>query len=231
MIKLFEKLLNLIYIQPCFFCGSKKDDDIICTDCRSKIHFLPPGVFRVDLGCDIYVCCLYDEIIKKLIKDFKYHNKKKLCILQARLMYEYWQKLNKKESFLILPVPIHQARRKERKYNHMDLTAREFSNLTGYKTNTNFLIRIKDTQNQFKLHKQERIKNTVNAFDTNPIEKIDKNTNILIIDDITSTGITLKEIIKLLKTQGYNNITALTLSTPDIWNCSRRETEEAVCFS
>ena len=42
--------------------------------------------------------------------------------------------------------------------------------------------------------------------------------NILIIDDITSTGITLEEIIKVLRKNGYKNIKALTLATPDIWN-------------
>jgi len=179
---------------------------------------MPPAVFREYLGCNIYAGCLYDEIIKKLIKDFKYHNQKKLAQLQAQLMYEYWQGLNKKENYLILPVPIHKNRMKERKYNHMDLTADEFSKLTGYKTNKKFLIRIKDTQKQYNLHKRDRIKNISNAFDINEKETIDKETNLLIIDDITSTGITIEEIIKLLKKNGYSKITALTLATPDIWN-------------
>ena len=88
----------------------------------------------------------------------------------------------------------------------------------GYKVNKNFIIRTKDTQKQYKLHKSERIKNIKNAFELNNENAPDKSTPLLIIDDITSTGITLEEIIKLLKTNGYNNITALTLATPDIWN-------------
>ena len=133
-------------------------------------------------------------------------------------MYEYWLDLHKKETFLILPVPIHPSRREERKYNHMDLVADELSKLTGYKNNKKFLLRTKDTIKQFNLNKTQRLQNIKNAFEINKDETIDTNENLLIIDDITSTGITLEEIIKLLKKNGYKKITALTLSTPDIWN-------------
>lgn len=179
---------------------------------------MPPSTFRENRGCKIYACTLYDEITKRLIRDLKYHNKKKLAPLQAKIMYEYWKELNKEGEYLILPVPIHPHRKKERKYNHMDLVGDELCKLTNYKINKNFLLRTKDTQKQFKLSKQERIKNIKGAFDINLEEDISKETALLIIDDITSSGITLEEIIKLLNKNGYKNITALTLSTPDIWN-------------
>ena len=66
---------------------------------------MPPSVFKEQNNCKIYACTLYDEITKKLIKDLKYHNKKILASLQAKIMYEYWLDLHKKENFLILPVP------------------------------------------------------------------------------------------------------------------------------
>ena len=218
MIKILEKLLNLIYIQPCYFCKSVKDDNIICKKCYAKIHFLPPAAVKEISGVKIYACCLYDGIIKQLIKDFKYHNKKKLAPLHAKLMYEYLQELPLKQDFVIIPVPISKQRMKERKYNHMDLVADELSVLTGFKANKKLLTRIKDTEKQFKLHKQERIKNIKDAFTVKEEEAIEKDTQLLIIDDITSTGTTLEEIIKTLHERGYKNITALALSTPDIWN-------------
>ncbi len=218
MIKLLEKLLNLIYIQPCYFCRSTKEDKILCSKCYKKIHFMPESVFKVINGCNVYACCLYDGIIKSLIRDLKYHKKKKLAKLQAQLMYEYWQELHKSSDFIIVPVPIHKNRLKERKYNHMDLIAEEFSLLTNYKINKNLILRIKDTQKQFNLKKAERIKNIKGAFVVNEEEILEKSQKILIIDDITSTGITLEEVIKPLKKAGYKNITALTLATPDIWN-------------
>lgn len=218
MIKLFEKLLSLIYIQPCYFCKSTKEDSLICDNCYKKIHFLPSSVFRVIENCDIYACCLYDDIIKILIKSLKYKNQKKLAKIQAKIMFDYWKDINKKDDYLIIPVPIHKERLKERKYNHMDLVADEFSKLTKYEVLKNFLIREKDTQKQYNLHKKERIKNIQGAFSINEKIKPSIEKNILIIDDITSTGITIEELIKVLNKNEYYNITALTLATPDIWN-------------
>jgi len=179
---------------------------------------MPRGVLKEINNCEIYACTIYDDIIKTLIKDLKYKKQKKLAKLQAQIMYRFWQELEISNKYIILPVPIHSHRLKERHYNHMNIVADEFALLTGFSTNQNFLVRTKDTQKQFKLKKSERIKNIKNAFDINADNKPNKEANLLIIDDITSTGITLEEIIKLLKKQGYKNIKALTLATPDIWN-------------
>lgn len=214
MIKFIEKLLSLIYIQPCYFCKSTKEDTLICSKCYSKIKFLGIDVFKKINDVNIYACTIYDEIIKKLIRDLKYHKQKQLAPLQAQIMKKYLDELKLTEDFLILPVPIHPNRKKERKYNHMDLVGEELSKTTGYKINKEFLRRIKDTQKQYKLNKQERIKNINGAFDIDISQSINKDTQLLIIDDITSTGITLEEIIKTLKTHGYNKITAITLATP-----------------
>ncbi len=217
MINLLEKLLNLIYIQPCYFCRSTKEDSLLCSKCHEKIKFYPLNTAAIIADSNVYACTFYEGIIKNLIISLKYYNKKRLAYYAAKIMYEYWQKLNINKEFLIIPVPIHKNRRKERKYNHMELTADEFAKLTGYSVNKNFLIREKDTLKQYNLHKQERIENIKNAFVINKNVKSDKNTNILILDDITSTGATLNEIIKLLKENGYVNITALCLATPDIF--------------
>ncbi len=218
MIKFLEKLLNIIYIQSCYFCKSTKDESIICKDCYNKIHFLPPSVLRRLNNSDTYACCIYDGIIKKLIRDLKYNNKKKLAPLGANFLYEYIQKLNLNSDYVIIPVPISKGRLKERHYNHMDIIAEKLSKLTKHKTEKNLIIRIKDTKKQYKLHKQERIENIKDAFKINTEINLQKNTPLLIIDDITSTGITFQEIIKELKNAGYNEITAIALSTPDIWN-------------
>ncbi len=216
MINIFEKLLNLIYIQPCCFCGSAKHDTLICPDCLNKIHFLPSSVFRKISLCDVYVCTLYDGIIKSLVRDLKYRSQKKLAKVQAKIMFDYFKQLNLNKEFIIVPVPIHNNRLKERKYNHMDIVADEFSKLTKFKADKTLLIRVKDTQKQYNLKKSERILNLKDAFKINKNTDTDKN--LLIIDDITSTGATLKEIIRTLQNGGYKNITALTLATPDIWN-------------
>ena len=71
---------------------------------------MPESVFKVIKDCNVYACALYDGIIKSLVRDLKYHKKKKLAKLQAQLMYEYWQELHKSSEFLVVPVPIHKNR-------------------------------------------------------------------------------------------------------------------------
>ena len=218
MLKLWEKFLSLIYSRYCHFCHSADEDKILCSKCYKKIHFLPPDIIKNINGCPVYSVAIYDGIIKTLIRDLKYHNKKYLAKTQAELMCAFWKQLNLKEKYIIIPVPIHKKRKKERKYNHMDIVADELSKLLDFDVDKNLIIRVKDTQNQYRLKKQERIKNIKNAFEINKDENMDKSAKILVIDDITSTGITLEEIIKVLKQANFNDITALTLATPDIWN-------------
>lgn len=218
MIKLFEKLLRLIYVRSCFYCKSTKEDSDLCSNCRKKIHFKPHVLTKLINDCKVFSCTIYDDVIEKMIKDLKYKGKKNLAKLHAQIMYDYFKKLNLNNNFLVISVPIHKNRKRERTYNHMDLVAKEFSKLSGFKSNTNFLLRIKNTKKQFNLHKNERIKNLKDAFTINSYENVDKNADLLIIDDITATGATLNELIKLLNKNGYKNITALTLASPALKN-------------
>ena len=126
-------------------------------------------------------------------------------------MYEYFSKIfDKKENFLIIPVPMHKKRFKQRKYNHMDLVADELSKLTGWKVNTKLIQRIKETKPQYKLNTKEREENLKNAF---KVTKENYNgEKLLLIDDILTTGSTLTEIIKTLNKEGITNIVGLTTS-------------------
>lgn len=219
MIKILEKLLNLIYIKECYSCGSQEEDSYLCSKCRNKVHFLPHSIFKYINETPVFAAALYDDVVKQLIKALKYKGQKHIAAVIAGLMFEYWTSIKiSKSDFLVIPVPIHKLRRKERRYNHMDLVAKEFCCLTKYKYNNDFLVRIKDTKKQYNLKRQERIENIKNAFDVNINNMPDKSINLLIIDDITSTGTTLSEIINVLKNKGYKNITAFALATPDIWN-------------
>ena len=191
----------------------------MCSKCFDELEFLPAEVNRKVFKSEVYCAGVYDKNLQKLIRGLKYHRQSDLAYYQAKFMWQYWQRLDLLEDdFQIVPVPIFAKRKKQRKYNHMDLVADEFSLLTGFVVKKDFLLRVKDTQKQFKLKKYERIQNIRNAFDLNIEKAPNIDSNILLIDDITSTGITLDEIIKCLKKRGYKNITALTLATPDIWN-------------
>ncbi len=214
MIKHLKKLLDYIYKKKCYICSSSKGNSLFCNNCYEKLDYLPFKPVETIDNIDIFSCCYYKNSIQKLIRGLKYHNKKELSFYQAKIMSDYWKNIKEKENnYLVIPVPLHKDRLKQRKYNHMDLVAQDFCKLNGYCLNTNIVKRIKNTSPQYKLTKKEREKNLSGAFKIEIKEKI--TTPILLIDDITTTGSTLLEIIKELKKAGIKDIKALTTSIPE----------------
>lgn len=204
MINFFTQLLDLIYKKKCYFCSSSKENTLMCQKCYEKIPLLSPKMLVSIEGVPVYCAGVYEKELKKLIRGIKYHNQKELAFFQAKLMFDYWQKLQKHfssdEKFVIVPVPLYKSREKKRKYNQMELAAKEFSKLTGYEVKNDLIRRIKDTKPQYKLTKKEREKNLHNAFEC------DKSNfhgeKLLLIDDILTTGSTMEEMVKTLKNAG-----------------------------
>lgn len=214
MIKFTKKLLDYIYKKKCYFCSRSKENIKFCHECYEKISFLPFKKLDEILNTDVYSCCFYKGIIQKLIRGVKYHRQEELAFYQAKLMMEFWQKIQEKEeNYTVVPVPMYKERLKKRKYNHMDLVGLEFCKLAGYEFNNKLIERVKNTIPQYKLSKQQREENLKGAFLVN-LNFLPKNP-VLIIDDITTTGSTLSETIRELKKNGINNITALTTAIPE----------------
>ena len=212
MIEKILGLLDWIYKKRCYFCKSSKESVRMCSDCFDKLSALPINVNRIINGVNIYCAGNYSKDLQKLIRGLKYHKQRDLAYFQAKFMYEYWQKLNFEEDFQVVPVPLHSARKKKRKYNHMELVAKEFCYLTGYEYNFDLIKRIKDTKPQYKLTKQERAKNLHQAFKVDTSKNLNKR--ILIIDDICTTGSTFEEMINEFKRNGICDIICFATTTP-----------------
>ena len=212
MFKFLIKILDFVYKKKCYFCRSSYHNTLMCEKCYDKIEELSLGAILTVSDVKIYSCCHYVKEMQKLIRGVKYHNQKDLAYFQAKFMYEYFQKINKENnSFVIVPVPLHKKRQKQRKFNHMELVANEFSKMSGWEVKTNLIERIKETKPQYKLNKKEREENLANAFKVYP-ENYECE-NLLIIDDILTTGSTLMEMIKEFKQNKITKITCLTTST------------------
>lgn len=201
-------LLDWIYKKKCYFCGKSKDSAKMCSKCYEKMILNSTNVDRIIDGVNVYAAGIYETVIQKMIRGLKYHNQKELAYYQAKFMWEYWQLLNISGDFVIVPVPLHKTRQKKRKYNHMELVAIEFANFSGYETNFELITRIKDTRPQYNLKKAQRMENLKNAFEINS-SILPQNRNILLIDDICTTGSTFESIIKELHNSKFYNITCL----------------------
>ncbi len=209
----FIGLLDWIYKKKCYFCGKSKESVKMCSKCFDDLEFLPVQVNRKFNGVNTYCAGVYSKNLQKMIRGLKYHRQKDLAYYQAKFMWEYWTRLGIDGDFQIVPVPIFPKRKKQRKYNHMELVAVEFSKLSGYEVNFELIKRIKDTKPQYKLNKSQRMLNLDKAFEVHK-ENLIPDKKILIIDDICTTGSTFEEMIKEFNKVGICDITCFATTTP-----------------
>lgn len=206
-------LADFIYRKKCFICSDSKENKRLCSRCFDKIEFLPLQIDRAVSEKRVYCACEYDGVIRQIIRNIKYHNQKDLAIYEAKILFSYWKKVNKDDrKYIIVPVPLSKERLKKRKYNQVEVIAKELCKLTGYEINTCLVERIRNTKPQYDLNRKQRLENLKDAFKIN-IENYN-NEPILLLDDICTTGATFESIIKEFEKYNIDDITCLAAATP-----------------
>ena len=217
--KICQKCLDSIQIYSSFFCPKCKSRVPDAEkSCHKEVKFLlaPAADYQ-------------NQAVKNLIWFLKYHKWQGVMKIIEPIINRYLDVLNSDfKDFIVIPIPLHPDRLKERGFNQSELIAEIFSNssakLTTRKTNgsatpainchlmTNNLKRIKHTKNQAELKNiNERIKNIENCFVlTNPKEI--ENKNIVLVDDVFTTGSTMNEAVKILKQAGAKKIIAFVFA-------------------
>lgn len=233
-------ILNYIYPKniTCIICDNPikiTNSYSLCKDCFKELHFILDGCNKCGkpiinhnlerenlLECsycynktfyfDRAISCIeYNEVSKKLILNLKYKNKTYLCKYIALIMKEKCDLEGIKFDYILF-VPLHKKRLKNRGFNQSQKIANEFSILTGVEI-LDCIYRTKNTKKLYNLNKTQRQEELKNSFKINDSKGILKDKNIILIDDIFTTGTTVNEISKLLKLFGVNTIYILTLLT------------------
>jgi ComF family protein len=154
---------------------------------------------------------IYDVFSKKLILDFKFFDH-----IENKKLLAQWMYLAGKDIFdagvdVIIPIPLHKLRLLKRKYNQSAILASELSKMTNIKSDYKSFVKIRSTQPQSECSGKKRITNIKNAFTVKNPENI-KGKRILLIDDVYTTGSTLRECAKVLKKAGAKSVDALTIA-------------------
>ena len=111
---------------------------------------------------------------------------------------------------IITFVPMHPKRLKKRSYNQAELLAKELSKILNVQL-VDCLQKVKDTKNQAKLSREERIKNLSDSFKVD--KNLVKNKAVLLVDDVLTTGSTADTVSKVLIKAGAEKVRVLTLAS------------------
>jgi ComF family protein len=141
----------------------------------------------------------YEGTFSKAIQLFKFHKKTQLAFPFTHLMVSSLRKLPGID--LLIPVPLHPKRLKEREFNQSFLLSYHISRFLGWPMRPNHLERAKYTPPQIGLNASARIKNMKDAFNLKINEKL-KGKKVLLIDDVLTTGATVEACARLLKREG-----------------------------
>ena len=199
------KQLEFITDPQCEICGVQFELDIYqgcsCTKCLNT----PPNY---DIARSIFK---FNPVSKKLIHDFKYNDKTSYAKFFAKLLVNKYLKLINEVDYII-PVPMHYIKRLYRFYNPPYLLAKEIAKYTDpKKLRPDLLIKTKLTKTQTSLTKEQRYQNLQDSITVSNKYKIEGK-NILLIDDVHTTGATANYCSYILKSHKASRVNFLSAS-------------------
>jgi len=190
----------------CPLCGrpftSRAGEDHPCEECMSAgpVYDMLRAPF------------LYEGALMEAIHQFKYGQKMHLGHTLGRLMAEFAQGwLGTGENLVLMPVPLHTKRLRKRGFNQSLVLARHAAGRMGAELDYLSLKRVRHTQPQTGLGKDDRSRNVRKAFALFGPEAV-KGRHVVLVDDVATTGSTLNECAKVLKRAGCGSVRCLVLA-------------------
>jgi len=230
--KIVRSLLNIFYPNFCFICKRYLhiDGELICDFCWQAIkRNTPPfcqrcGVHISKNKCSncskklfhfdrLWSACIYEGVVSELIYLFKYRGYDFLGKKLSKILIDFIKEFNIPINLvdLIIPIPLHPKKLREREFNQSEILAEELAKEFNLKLSLRNLARTRDTKPQVLLPENKRLQNVKDAFDVK--EEVEfQNKDILLIDDVSTTGSTLSEASYILKKAGAKGVFCLTLA-------------------
>lgn len=228
-------LFDFLFPRSCFGC--KTWGSYLCPDCVNFLKVIDkplcsvcgrPAVYgqthfscRSKLSLDGLTSIFnYKGIVKKVIQQFKYHFATDLAETILEMFLSFCGEDKAFTSFVsqgkvaLVSVPLHWARFNWRGFNQAELLGEMIAEKLGITFLPELLIRRKYTRPQSKLKKKNRRKNIRGAFEFNKqYNNITmKQLNLILFDDVLTTGATIKECAQVLKRKGIKKVWGLTLA-------------------
>ena len=212
-----ESIINFLFPgENCLFCREDKSiySKYICSSCMELVEFTNEEVdLKFSFMEKAYYSVLYNKFIREKFHNFKFGGKSYLYKAFGEMLLDTI-KINNIEYRIdsITFVPIHRRKKAIRGYNQSELLGKYVSKVLNIPLLDKHLVKARYTVEQNKLGKLERRENLRNSFKT--INQGDfKGKEILLIDDIITTGTTMEECANVLLAGGAKKVYGLTLTS------------------
>ena len=224
---LFSQIFDFIYPKTSVITeerlGENNSNDFILDSEEDSLRKVTPEDLKslkeklISAHTFSYLAFYENEDFSKIIYNLKYRGMKKLGFylgeLTGRELKKYTDEKELGEFDLIIPVPLHKAKYRERGYNQSEYISAGISNIITAEVRTDILKRIRNTTSQTKLNKEGRIENIRDAFviNKNVIHEL-TGKRIIIVDDVVTTGSTLNEAIRTIRENTNAEILGCTVA-------------------
>jgi len=234
-----ESVVNVVFPRNCVGCGlSRKDGgDYLCGLCRDDLFVIDdpicntcgiPADIDYDYPSEGFECgwCrkggfqfdrarslgLYDSVLKELIHFYKYRNQPGVIDELEPFLRDYFEACRDDyQECIVISVPLHVKKLKERGFDQSFVLAHKIAEILDLPYLVRPLKRIREALPQTRKNRAERLKNVRGAFEVVNSEMVfDKN--ILLIDDVFTTGSTVNEVTRVLKKAKVSSVQVFTLA-------------------
>lgn len=215
--KVLKGILSFPLPDTCVSCDAVLDEEsrFICPDCRKKLVRFdeqhPWKAEEISLGVidDSFSLYKFTEgtPVQSLLHSMKYEKIKSIGRMFGEEIAAHIAKITETKFDFAVPVPLHRAKERERTYNQSHFICRGIADKLDIKIRNKSIKRVRFTQTQTKLHKLERKENVLGAFCFR--EKFREEfagKNIILADDVITTGATILECARVLKENGCGKI-------------------------
>ncbi len=229
--------IGFVYPEVCQLCGLERAtpaECFVCASCRSRVrHIRPPvcrrcglpfqGAITTEFEChhcreaELHFEFARSAVVARgevldLLHRYKYH-RAFWCepLLADWLIGAAAPELSRQDWDLVVPVPLYPARQREREFNQAERLARRLAQATGIPLERRLLRRVRPTQTQTLLHREERLRNVRRAFAVGPRRRLNGQ-RIVLVDDVFTTGATTSACAQALRAAGAGRVCVWTVA-------------------
>jgi len=233
-----DAALGLFYPNVCQIClagEAGRDEGYVCLECRAEgVHVIEPpfcsrcglkfrGEITEEFTCsncaemDLHfdsarAAVEFTPLVQEIVHRYKYNRAVWFEPFLAELLNGAALPIVNSERFdLIVPIPLHPLKLRQREFNQAAQLARALSGATGISVGSRLVRRARDTETQTALSRAKRTENMKNAFDWRSSRKLDGE-RIVLIDDILTTGATASACAKVLRQNGASSVNVWTVA-------------------